>query len=255
VLRYTEHYPPVRVIAWEPAGNLIATGDAGQTIHIWDASSGNTRLQYSGLAPQYTFNAVFALAWSPDAHYLASGSDDGIIQVWETSNGNTRYIYRGYQQEINSLSWSPDQRRIASVSNGKIGALRTWNAFTGDDERIFQLDVATDVVAWSPNARYLACGCRDRRIRIWNSTNGKLEKVLTGHYGRISSLSWSPDSTKLVSASESDQRVLVWEALSEQVLYIYHKHTQGVRTVAWSPDGLSIASAGNDQEVHIWQTA
>jgi eukaryotic-like serine/threonine-protein kinase len=73
-----------------------------------------------------------------------------------------------------------------------------------------------------------------------------------GHTAEVWALAWSPDSTRIASAS-SDGTVQVWDAMSGQHGFIYRGHRGPVQTVAWSPDGTKIASGGTDQTVQAWQ--
>ena len=72
-----------------------------------------------------------------------------------------------------------------------------------------------------------------------------------GHTGRVRSVSWSPDGTRIASASR-DGTVQVWNALTGETRLIYHGHAGRVHAVAWSPDGKSIASGGEDTTVQVW---
>lgn len=72
-----------------------------------------------------------------------------------------------------------------------------------------------------------------------------------GHTGRVWSAVWSPDSTRVASAS-SDKTVQVWDRVDGGNLYTYSGHSDSVYAVAWSLDGKRIASASNDTTVQVW---
>lgn len=47
--------------------------------------------------------------------------------------------------------------------------------------------------SWSPNCKYLASGCKNGEICIWDSTCGKQKgKTLVGHKQWVTSLAWEP---------------------------------------------------------------
>jgi WD40 repeat protein len=75
--------------------------------------------------------------------------------------------------------------------------------------------------------------------------------VLRGHTGNARSAQWSPDDSKLASASQ-DHTVRIWNAQTGEPLLVYKGHENWVDVVRWSPDGTLCASAGIDQTIQIW---
>jgi WD40 repeat protein len=78
--------------------------------------------------------------------------------------------------------------------------------------------------------------------------------TLQGHAGEVKSVAWSPDGTRLASASY-DRAVQIWDARTGQrAPTALLGHTNAVFGVAWSPDGTRLASASDDQTVRVWDT-
>jgi serine/threonine protein kinase len=75
-----------------------------------------------------------------------------------------------------------------------------------------------------------------------------------GHSSPVSSLSWSPDGTQIVSTG-GDKTVHVWEATTGRSIRIYQDIADVVRGVAWSPGGMRIATVGADAIVRVWDVA
>jgi hypothetical protein len=75
-----------------------------------------------------------------------------------------------------------------------------------------------------------------------------------GHTAAVNSLAWSPDGTRIASASD-DLTVQVWDAPTGAHPLLYRAHGNKVNTVAWSPNGAYLASAGLDTTVRVWEAA
>jgi predicted GTPase len=62
---------------------------------------------------------------------------------------------------------------------------------------------------------------------------------------------WSPDGTRLASASW-DKTVRIWNGSTGKEEQRLEGHSSGVYSVSWSPDGTRLATASNDNTVRIW---
>ncbi len=56
-------------------------------------------------------------------------------------------------------------------------------------------------MTWLGASKYLATGCLDGKIRVWDSLSGDCIRTFSGHAGAIQSLSVSANLDFLVSAS------------------------------------------------------
>ncbi|MGI9061546.1 MAG: HEAT repeat domain-containing protein [Ktedonobacteraceae bacterium] len=75
--------------------------------------------------------------------------------------------------------------------------------------------------------------------------------VYQNHHDIVNAVAWSPDSTRIASASD-DKTVQVWDALTGSKPFVFGGHTAQVDTVAWSPNGQLIASGSVDGIIEIW---
>jgi WD40 repeat protein len=69
--------------------------------------------------------------------------------------------------------------------------------------------------------------------------------------GTVSSVAFSPDGKRIVSASH-DKTVRVWDARTGKQLLVLTGHADIVTSVAFSPDGKRIVSASRDHTVRVW---
>ncbi len=104
-------------------------------------------------------------------------------------------------------------------------------------------------VAWSPDGDVIAVG---GALGIWLYTP-ELEDIglLKGHSKAVYGLAFSPDGTRLASASH-DMTVRIWDVETQSELHTMTGHTGLTVAVAWSPDGSMAASGAYDHTVRVW---
>lgn len=78
----------------------------------------------------------------------------------------------------------------------------------------------------------------------------QLPSLLSGHYGSVSSLCFSPDGSLLASGGY-DERILLWNIGDASVTQQLN-HEDRVTAVAFSPDGEMVASGGSDGNIKLW---
>jgi WD40 repeat protein len=77
--------------------------------------------------------------------------------------------------------------------------------------------------------------------------------TLNGHTEAVFGVCFSPDGSRLASASW-DNTVKIWDSKSGQELLTLKGHTEGISRVCFSPDGIRLASASADHTVKVWDS-
>jgi WD40 repeat protein/S1-C subfamily serine protease len=202
---YKEHLDAVFTVAWSPDGKWLASGSYDQTVQVWDANTGERSLIYRG-----HHNWVARITWSPDSKKIASGDWGNEIRIWNADTGLTTLTYNKQSSGIRSIAWSPDGKWIASAAG--MYTMNIWNATTG--EPLISLNFKKELtfvnsISWSPNSKWIAIGNDNQIVQGIEALSGKSLFLYRGHSASVTSVAWSPDGTRLASAS-ADKTVNVW---------------------------------------------
>ena len=76
---------------------------------------------------------------------------------------------------------------------------------------------------------------------MWDAKSGAEVLTLKGHTGAVTSASFSPDGSRVVTAS-GDQTAKVWDATSGAEVLTLKGHTGAVTSASFSPDGSRIVT-------------
>lgn len=243
----TGHEYTVQAIDFSPDGSRLVSGSGDQTVRIWDVASG--RCLRDPL--QGHKDLVWAVAWSPDGQWLASGSYDRTVRIWQAATGRCVRSLSGHENWIWSVAFSPESDRVASGSHDC--TICIWDLETGDSLTLRGHSSSVQLVAWSPDGRFLAsCSeTSESAVKLWDPGTGQCLRTLTGHRDSVWSVAWHPDSRILASAS-GDRTIRLWDAGSGACLRVLEGHIDIIRSVEFSPDGRTLASGGVDGTLRLW---
>jgi len=86
---------------------------------------------------------------------------------------------------------------------------------------------------------------------VWDAATGASVAELKGHTSNVNSAEFSPDGTRIVTASW-DQTSRVWDAATGASVAELKGHTGDVNSAAFSPDGTRIVTASLDNTARVW---
>jgi WD40 repeat protein len=104
-----------------------------------------------------------------------------------------------------------------------------------------------NTAAFSPDGRFLVTGSHS--IHVWDTSTGKLRRVIEGHRVPIWGVAFSPDGQQIASCAENVVRL--WNANTGELQTTLKNHRSGVFDVAYL-DHQTLASVSHDKTVRLW---
>lgn len=237
-------------LAFSPDGSALAAGMQDGTVQLWSVSERTLARSFTG----EHYQAVYSVAFSPDGKSLATAGYDQKIVVWNVRDGSKRFEPIYDSAGVTSVQFSPDGKQLltvgAQVTLTDLGGdfpttvktlalpeLYLYKAIYSPDGKTIAVTAGTNVILWQPNAV------------------GRFSMTLDAQSEAVRSVAFSPDGTKLASASQ-DGSLTLWDSATGDTVWRYDDpNGYGFLSAAFNPDGTKVISGSEDGNVYIFNTA
>lgn len=108
---------PIFSLAYSPDGSLLASGEMGDLIHLWDVASGEVRWTLdwpeaiNRTGPPGEF--IGSVAFNPGGNLLAAGSSDAVVTLWGVPGGEFLLSLTRQKLAVPCVAFSPSGERLA----------------------------------------------------------------------------------------------------------------------------------------------
>ena len=163
---------------------------------------------------------------------------------------------------LNSLSVDPEQslllglQSIATTNEAgqpvqsmsedalrrAVQASRIRKTFVGTPGEAYYVDVNSD-------GTQIASAGMGKAVDVWD-ISGKRLLTLSGFSDEVDSVVFSPDDSKLLTASANT--AILWDVATGNKLVEFNGHEDSVTEAIFSPDGRTVATASSDGTAKVW---
>jgi WD40 repeat protein/class 3 adenylate cyclase len=240
-----------------PDGKRVVTFANDNTARVWDAQTGQTLQVLTGHTAYLNGAAV-----SPDGKRVLTTSSDNTARMWDLQTGQElhRFDLPGAGGD-NGVAISPDPDGRYALMSGRFATrmydLHTYTQVYTLTTGNTSLTELTNQVSFSPDGKYAVTAsglAGDFAARLWDLSNGKLEREFKGHTAPLESAVFSPDGKYILTGS-SDGTARLWDVASGKEVRRFMGHTGDVFVVAFSHDGKLAATSNADTTARIWDVA
>ncbi|KAH9179507.1 WD repeat-containing protein 61 [Lactarius sanguifluus] len=215
-------------------------------------------------APAHTLGLV-SLSVSPDGKYALYNSVDGTTFLWDLEAGTIIGKHESYTRPGAEPSWSvslnPRGSTFAATGGSGNVTIHSAEAETFGEQRTTLQSGRGKFGMRVPDGSRLALSIESGQIFIFDLASGTLTSTYTSHAMAVRSLSWSPDSQLLLSASE-DKRLILYDVRttssgrpSSGAVASLTGHSSWVLSSDISPDGRLALSGSADKTIKVWDLA
>ncbi|KAF8939163.1 hypothetical protein BGZ58_010513, partial [Dissophora ornata] len=251
---YTQHSCNVTVAKFAPSGYYIASGDERGNVRVWDTVGDEQILK---LEAHPISGRVNDLAWDGESkRIIAVGNGrDRFGHAFLADSGSSCGEIMGHSKVVNTVAIR-QTRPFRAVTGGDDNSLVfsngvpfVFNKTIQDHTRFVQ------EVKFSNNGEMFASVGADGKIFLYDAKTGDKLKELSatehGHTGGIFAVSWSADSTRLLTSS-ADQTAKIWDVETSSVVNTFDLSAQDSAFLGqqvgniWKADHLVSLSLSGD---------
>lgn len=257
------HESCVRAMTYSHNGEWLLSGDQDGAVKYWQSNFNNVNV-----IPAHR-EIVRDIAFSPNDSRFATASDDGSVKIWNFADASEESTLNGHGWDVKSVDWHKTLGLLASGSKDNL--VKLWDPRSGG-KCLATLHGYKNTVTkcrFQPiGAQNLLATCsRDHTARLYDLRMMRDCAILRGHDSDVSTLTWHPIHSNLLTTGCHDGRICFFVLDDSQLSMdsdssqnsdlqpyhvIPHAHDWPVWALQYHPLGHILCSGGNDKTTRFW---
>jgi WD40 repeat protein len=230
------------VVVWCPA-------KGGKGVTIADALAMRRDLALTAVPPRVQPKFTGGNT-AMELHYVLAVYAHGDVKaLWGMADWLKKQNTPGWKHGpgVNSLSFSPDSRTLASA--GSDGTIKLWDIPSRKDLATFKAsDAMVLSLSFGPDGKTLAASGKDRTLRLWDVATGKNASTIQEE--NDGDILFSPDGETVAFLNAS---ATLWDIKTgKKLAALDDGDSIQKECCAFSPDGKRLAAATAADEVQLW---
>lgn len=231
----------------EAKGRILVTGShaVDGLIKIWDLESCTLLLVLEGHV-----GPIYSLALTEDK--VISGAEDKTLKIWDIRTGELLHTLEGHSTYVDNIVVTPD-RKVISANSFHDCKIKVWDLDSGEflyhmeEEQGRYLSVRGMSISSAGNELW---GWDGRRLKVWDTTSGKLLRILKEHSVK--------DNGRSISMIAGDKAVLlfgsstleIWDLITDQLVASFSSDSE-ILSCAVAPDKQTIVAGDRGGRLHF----
>ncbi|MED6135180.1 hypothetical protein PIB30_043879 [Stylosanthes scabra] len=201
-----------------------------------------------------------SVLWDHQARHLVTAASSDICVALhdpQIPSSTPLRTLRHHRDGVTALALSPNSTCLASGSIDH--SVKLYKFPAGEFEtNITRFTLPIRSLAFNKSGSMLAAAGDDEGIKLINTIDGTIARVLKGHKGSVTGLAFDPNGEYLASL-DSSGTVIFWELHSGRILHNLKNvapdnglDVSTMNVLCWSPDGEMLAVPGLRNDVVIY---
>ncbi|XP_024940817.1 transducin beta-like protein 3 isoform X3 [Cephus cinctus] len=251
-------------IEWSADGDYILCQKIG-VVSVVNVNKGSVSVSLGETGPDQDEDTINTFTLFPDSEFIVSHHKSGLFKLWDWKAGKLKKMWKSiHNGPVAKIAISSDG--LSMSSGGSDSNVRMWDLQHHACTHSFKgIQGVVSVLAFHPDTKkqLLFAAGDDTKIHVWNTQNGREERVLSGHFSKITSISFHDDGIHLVSSGR-DKVLILWNITKGTAIRTVPVF-EGIEGAFILPkccdlpfprensDGIYVAAAGEKGIVKIWE--